>query len=142
MQTGRDELTESASGILLVEDNPGDVRLTLEAFKTVGIDRKVHVVRDGSEALEFLEQELAERLGLILLDLNLPKMDGRAVLQAIKSSERLKQIPVVVWTTSKSEQDIEQSYSLRANGYVTKPLQFEDIVSALRGIERFWLRPS
>lgn len=142
MESNKSSVVRDAAEILLVEDSPGDVRLTLEAFRSVGSERAVHVVRDGSQALAFLERGRAGQLGLILLDWNLPKLGGRAVLSAIKSNDRLKHIPVVVWTTSKSEQDILQSYSLRANGYVTKPLQFREIVSTLRGIERFWLGAS
>ena len=129
--------------ILLVEDNPGDVRLTQEAFKENKMLNHLSVVWDGEEALAFLRQEgeyaAATRPDLILLDLNLPKKDGREVLAEIKADEHLKRIPVVVLTTSSAEQDILKSYDLHANCYITKPVDLEQFIIIVRSIEDFWL---
>jgi two-component system, chemotaxis family, response regulator Rcp1 len=129
--------------ILLVEDNPGDVRLTIEALKEGKVRNRLSVVCDGVEALAFLHQEGkyadAPRPDVILLDLNLPKKDGRAVLAEIKEDERLKRIPVVVLTTSSSEQDILRTYDLHANCYITKPVDLEQFIEVVKGIEEFWL---
>ncbi|HEV8198008.1 MAG TPA: response regulator [Gemmatimonadales bacterium] len=129
--------------ILLVEDNAGDVRLTREALRDAKVRNHLSVAVDGAEALAMLRQEephsRALRPDLILLDLNLPKMSGREVLEAIKSDDRLKQIPVVILTTSAAEQDILESYRLRANAYVTKPVDLEQFLKAVRAIEEFWL---
>ena len=129
--------------LLLVEDNPGDVRLTREAWKEARIPNRLHVVGDGLEALSFLRREGrhadAVRPHLILLDLNLPKKDGRAVLAEIKKDPDLKHIPVVILTTSKAEQDVIQSYGLHANGYVSKPLDMDHFIQVVRSIEEFWL---
>jgi CheY-like chemotaxis protein len=129
--------------ILLVEDNPGDVRLTIEGLKEAKVRNNLHVARDGVEALEFLRRQGqfddAVRPDLILLDLNLPRMDGREVLAVIKSDPDLKTIPVVVLTTSSAEQDVLHSYELQANSYITKPVDLEQFIKVVRSIEDFWL---
>ncbi|MGD9101656.1 MAG: response regulator [Anaerolineae bacterium] len=129
--------------ILLVEDNPGDVRLTFEALKEGQVRSNLNVVKDGVEALAFLRREGkyagAARPDLILLDLNLPKMDGREVLAEIKRSSHLRCIPVVVLTTSTAEQDVRKSYGLHANCYVTKPANLDQFVQVIKAIEDFWL---
>jgi CheY-like chemotaxis protein len=129
--------------ILLVEDNPGDVRLTMEALREAKVHNRVHVAPDGVAAMAFLRQEGtyadAPRPDLILLDLNLPKKDGREVLAEIKADDRLKHIPVVILTTSHAEQDILQSYDLHANCYVTKPVDLDQFIRVVRSIEDFWL---
>ena len=129
--------------ILLVEDNPGDIRLIKEALNEGNVLNKLHVVEDGMEALAFLNQEGnysdAPRPGLILLDLNLPKKDGRDVLAEIKTNGDLKRIPVVVLTTSHSEEDILKSYDLDANCYITKPVDLDQFISVVRSINEFWL---
>jgi CheY-like chemotaxis protein len=128
--------------ILLVEDNPGDVRLTVEALREGKVHNHLSVARDGVEALAFLRREGefadAPRPDVILLDLNLPKKDGREVLAEIKADERLRRIPVVVLTTSKAEEDILRSYALHANCYVTKPVDLEQFITVVRSIEDFW----
>ena len=129
--------------ILLVEDNPGDVRLTREALAEARVQNTLSVASDGIEALEFLHRrgrfEAATRPDLILLDLNLPRKDGRELLAEIKIDPELKRIPVVVLTTSQAEQDIVRSYNLHANCYVTKPLDLEKFLSVMRALEDFWL---
>ena len=129
--------------ILLVEDNPGDVRLTQEALKEGKVYNNLHWAKDGVEALEFLRREgqhaSAPRPDIILLDLNLPKMDGREVLAVIKRDDRLKHIPVVVLTTSKADEDVLRSYELHANCYVTKPVDLEKFIVVVQSIDRFWL---
>jgi CheY-like chemotaxis protein len=129
--------------ILLVEDNPGDVRLTVEALNDARVSNRLHLVKDGVEALQFLRREggfgEVPRPDVILLDLNLPKKDGREVLAEIKSDEDLRRIPVVVLTTSSSEQDILRSYDLHANCYITKPVDLDQFIAVVRGIEDFWL---
>jgi chemotaxis family two-component system response regulator Rcp1 len=129
--------------ILLVEDNPGDVRLTIEALKEDKLQNNLHVVRDGIEAMDFLHQEgeyaNMPRPDLILLDLNLPKKDGCEVLEEIKADERLKRIPVVILTTSQAEEDILRTYGLHANCYITKPVNLEQFTKVVRSIEQFWL---
>ena len=132
-----------AIDILLVEDNPGDIRLTLEAFKEGKVFNNLHVVQDGEEAMDFLRRTGKHtdvpRPDLILLDLNLPKMDGRAVLAEVKNDPDLRRIPVVVLTTSKAEEDILRTYDLHANCYITKPVEFEEFIHIVRSIENFWL---
>lgn len=139
----RSRVTEPVD-ILLVEDNLGDVRLTQEALREARTPLRLHVVRDGVEALAFLRREEgyrdAPRPGLVLLDLNLPRKDGREVLTELKSDESLASIPVVVLTSSQAESDIERSYRLHANCYVAKPADFEQYLSAMRMIEEFWLK--
>ena len=129
--------------ILMVEDNPGDVRLTREALKGGKVLNQLHVVEDGVAALDFLYRRAphqnAIRPDLILLDLNLPKMDGRQVLATIKSDDSLKLIPVVVLTTSQAEEDVLRAYRLSANCYVTKPVDLEKFITVVQSIDRFWL---
>ena len=129
--------------ILLVEDNPGDVRLTEEVLKDAKVLNALHVVGDGVEALAYLRREGkyadAVRPDLILLDLCLPKKDGRQVLAEIKREPVVKRIPVVILTTSRAEQDILESYDLHANCYITKPMDLEQFVGVVRSIEHFWL---
>jgi len=129
--------------ILLVEDNPGDVRLTHEAFKEGKISNNLNVVSDGVAALAYLRQEGeyagTPRPDVILLDLNLPKKDGREVLAEIKQDPDLRRIPVVVLTTSQAEQDILKSYNLHANCYITKPVDLERFITVVKSIETFWL---
>lgn len=131
-----------ATDILLVEDNPGDVRLTKEAFKESKICNIINVMEDGVEAMRYLRKEGkykdAVRPDLILLDLNLPKMDGREVLREIKSDTNLKRIPVAVLTTSKDEEDIFKSYDLHANCYITKPIDLKQFVAVVKSLEDFW----
>jgi two-component system response regulator len=129
--------------ILLVEDSPGDVRLTREAFKDAKVHMNLHVASDGAEAMAFLRREgdyaNVPRPDLILLDLNLPKKDGREVLGEIKESPTLKSIPVVVLTTSASEADILKSYNLHANCYITKPVGLNGFLDVVKSIDDFWL---
>lgn len=129
--------------VLLVEDSPGDVRLTLEAFKDAKVSINLHVASDGTEAMAFLkregEQSNVPRPDLILLDLNLPKKDGREVLEEIKESPTLKSIPVVILTTSASEVDILRSYQLHANCYITKPVDLDGFLKVVKSIDSFWL---
>jgi len=129
--------------ILLVEDNPGDVRLTIEALKEGKVRNNLHVAHDGEQAVRFLRRaeghEDAARPDLILLDLNLPRMDGREVLAEIKADPELRRIPVVVLTTSKATEDIARSYDLHANCYVTKPVDLDRFITVIRSIEGFWL---
>jgi len=129
--------------ILLVEDNPGDVRLTVEALKDGKVYNNLHVVKDGMEATAFLHREGkyadAPHPDLILLDLNLPKKDGHEVLTEIKEDPMLKHIPVVVLTDSKAEEDILKTYNLRANCYITKPIDLEHFIMVVKSIEDFWL---
>ncbi|MDO8770343.1 MAG: response regulator [Burkholderiaceae bacterium] len=129
--------------ILMVEDNPGDVRLTREALKDAKVSNTLRVVEDGAAALDFLYQRGdyadASRPDLILLDLNLPKKNGREVLEEIKQDARLKTIPVVILTTSQAEEDVVRAYSLHANCYITKPVDFAQFTKIVRTIEDFWL---
>lgn len=129
--------------ILMVEDNPGDVRLTQEALRENKVHNHMAVTRDGVEALAYLRQEGeyadAPRPDLILLDLNLPKKDGREVLAEVKADPQLKRIPVVVLTTSSADEDILRSYDLHANCYVTKPVDLDRFITVVRSIEGFWL---
>ena len=129
--------------ILLVEDNEGDIVLTLEALKDAKLKNKISVVRDGEEALQFLYKE-EEYVGqdapqLILLDINLPKIDGKEVLQRIKSDPDLKKIPVVILTTSSSERDILEAYNNHANCYITKPVNLDKFIDVIHTVEDFWL---
>ena len=129
--------------VLLVEDSPGDVRLTQEAFKDAKVHINLHVASDGAKAIAFLKHEgeyaNAPRPDLVLLDLNLPKKDGREVLEEIKADPALKTIPVVVLTTSSSEADILRSYQLHANCYITKPVGLEGFLTVVKNIDSFWL---
>ena len=129
--------------ILLVEDNPADVRLTQEALKEGKVFNNLHWAKDGVDALEFLRRQGkhagAPRPDIILLDLNLPKKDGREVLFEIKNDDQLKRIPVVILTTSKAEEDVLRSYNLHANCYVTKPVDLEQFIVVVKSIDMFWL---
>lgn len=129
--------------VLLVEDSPGDVRLTREAFRDANVSVRLHVANDGVEAMAFLKQEDehvdAPRPDFILLDLNLPKMDGREVLALIKEHDSLKTIPTVILTTSDAEADIVRSYQLQANAFLTKPVQLDAFESLVKSISDFWL---
>jgi two-component system, chemotaxis family, response regulator Rcp1 len=129
--------------ILLVEDSPSDTELTLEALKDFKVRNHVSVVEDGVQAMQFLRREgpyaLAPRPDLIMLDLNLPRKDGREVLADIKSDESLKPIPIVVLTTSRADQDILRAYQLNANCYINKPVDFNQFLEVVRSIESFWL---
>ena len=128
--------------ILLVDDNPADVRLTQEALYEGGLENRLSVARDGHEAMAFLRRQDgfadAPRPDIVLLDLNLPGKDGREVLAEVKGDELLRRIPVVVLTTSKAEEDILRSYDLHANCYITKPVHLDDFVGVLRQLEGFW----
>jgi chemotaxis family two-component system response regulator Rcp1 len=140
METNR---MERPIEILLVEDNPGDVRLTREVFKDAKIRNTIHSVVDGVEAIDYLRNKgkyaNAIRPDLILLDLNLPRMDGREVLAEIKSDEDLKRIPVVVLTISKADEDILKSYNLHANCFITKPVDLDQFIKVVSSVEGFWL---
>ena len=132
--------------ILLVEDNPNDVELTLRALKKHNITNKVHVVKDGAEALEYIfangayaHRKVEDHPRVILLDLKLPKVDGLEVLRQIKSNKKTKVIPVVVLTSSKEERDLVESYRLGANSYITKPVDFESFVKAVSELGLYWL---
>ena len=129
--------------VLLVEDNPGDARLTREALRDAKVRNELRVVVDGVEAMAFLRREnayaSAPRPDLILLDLNLPRKDGRQVLEEIKQDKNLQRIPIAVLTTSQAEKDILTSYNLHANCYITKPVDLDEFIRVVRGIEEFWL---
>ena len=136
----------SRRDILLVEDNPDDVELTRLAFAEAGEPHRLHVVRDGAEALDYLlgrgrhaGREVADLPALVLLDLNLPLLDGREVLQAIRAEDATRRLPVVVLTTSAEPFDVEQAYALGANSYIQKPVEFERFVEVVRQIGRYWL---
>jgi two-component system, chemotaxis family, response regulator Rcp1 len=135
--------TAPAIQVLLVEDNPGDVRLTREAFRDAKVHLDMHVAADGVEAMEFLLRQGAysqsPRPDLILLDLNLPRKDGREVLAEIKGDPSLMSIPVVILTTSAADADIERSYLLQANCYISKPVDLEGFLTVIRSIDDFWL---
>lgn len=128
---------------LLVEDSPGDVELTRAAMADAKVSNVMSVVRDGVDAMAFLRKEGefadAERPDLILLELNMPRMDGREVLKAIKEDPDLACIPVVILTTSNAEQDVLKSYNLHANAYITKPVDFDHFIKVVQTIEEFWL---
>ena len=138
------ENDHQAIEILLVEDNPGDVRLIIEAMIEAKLDNRFHIVEDGVEAMQFLRREGrfgdAPRPDLILLDLNLPKKDGRAVLAEVKADPALKRIPVVVLTTSRAEEDVLRAYDLHANCYITKPVDMEQFMKVVAQIDDFWVR--
>jgi len=129
--------------ILLVEDNEGDIILTLEAFKSGKLHNTISVVRDGEEAIRFLKKEdrfsEVARPDIILLDINLPKLDGKETLHYIKNDEDLKSIPVVMLTTSSSEKDIQEAYKHHANCYITKPVDFTKFIQVVQFIENFWI---
>ena len=138
-----DEGSDKALQVLLVEDSPGDVRLTREAFRAANSSIQLHVTADGPEAMAFLRREgeyaSAPRPDLILLDLNLPKMDGREVLAKIKASEDLRTIPTVILSTSTDQMDIALSYQLLANCFLSKPVQLDQFESLVSSINDFWL---
>jgi two-component system, chemotaxis family, response regulator Rcp1 len=129
--------------LLLVEDSKPDVRLTMEALSEAKVKNRLWVVEDGVEALDFLRQQGryadVPRPDLVLLDLNLPRKDGRQVLKVMKDDESLRRIPVVILTTSKSEEDVCRAYDLHANCYITKPVDFHRFMEVVRSIEQFWL---
>jgi chemotaxis family two-component system response regulator Rcp1 len=128
--------------VLLIDDNPGDIRLTQEAFKSDGLAGNLTVVQDGVEASDFLWRRgayvAAIRPDLILLDLNLPKKTGRELLRELKSDPDLRRIPVMVLTTSRAEQDLRKAYNLHANGYIAKPDGLDQFIDAVRSIQHFW----
>lgn len=130
--------------ILLVEDNPGDVRLTQEALLGAKVANELHVVGDGEEAIEYLRRRGrhvdAPRPDIVLLDLNLPRLDGREVLMDIKGDPDLAKIPIIILTSSSAERDIHSAYELHANCYISKPVDFTEFIEAVRSLEGFWLR--
>lgn len=129
--------------ILIIEDNPGDVRLTIETFKEQGERFEITVRHDGDEALRFLKANAANKAGrpdLILLDLNLPRIDGREVLKAVKNDKTLQMIPVLVLTTSEAKQDVRNAYALQANSYICKPVDLERFAAIIKSIEEFWFK--
>ena len=130
--------------ILLVEDNPGDVRLTVEALRGARVANELHVVGNGEEAIDYLRKRGAHvdapRPDIVLLDLNLPRLDGRDVLADIKSDPELATIPIIVLTSSTAEADIQRSYELHANCYISKPVDFTEFFAAVRSLEGFWLK--
>ncbi|HEX8847684.1 MAG TPA: response regulator [Pyrinomonadaceae bacterium] len=138
-------MTESIIEILLVEDNPNDVELALHALKKNHLSNRIHIVRDGAEALEYVfsngayEGRAPQNPKVILLDLKLPKIDGLEVLRQIKSNERTKSIPVVMMTSSREESDIVKSYQLGANSYIVKPVDFDQFVESMRHLGMYWL---
>lgn len=129
--------------ILLVEDNPGDIRLTLEIFKESAVGNQIAIVKDGVEAIAYLRQlgdyAKVKRPDLILLDLNLPRKDGRTVLREIKADPKLRSIPVIVLTSSDAEEDIQHAYDLHANCYIAKPVDFEELLKVVQLLKEFWL---
>ena len=129
--------------ILLVEDSPSDAEFTVEALKEAKVRNHLNLVEDGVQAMEFLRRQgkhaQAPRPDLIMLDLNLPRKDGREVLAELKADDHLKMIPVVVLTTSRAEQDVLRAYQLHANCYITKPVDFQQFLNVVRSIESFWL---
>lgn len=136
------DVSGRAAEILLIEDNLGDVLLTKEAFREAHFKYNLHIAKDGAEALQMLEQQgrfnKIPKPDLILLDLNLPKIDGREVLEKIKSNVTLKDIPVIVLSGSDAESDITKSYDLHANSYIVKPDSFDDLVEIVASIENYW----
>ena len=136
------QINGHAAEILLVEDNPGDARLTREALLDGKVRNTLHHVSDGEQAMEFLRQEGdyagMPRPDIVLLDLNLPRKDGREVLAEMKADEKLRSIPVVVLTTSSADEDILRSYNLQASCFITKPVQFDKFVEMIREVESFW----
>jgi two-component system response regulator len=139
-------MLENRAEILLVEDNPNDVKLTLHAFKTANLANPIHIARDGVEALEFLfctgehvDRKITDVPKLVLLDLKLPRIDGHEVLNRIKSDKRTAGIPVVVLTSSSEERDVMKTYGMGANSYIVKPVDFEQFTEAVRDIGKYWL---
>jgi two-component system, response regulator len=138
-------MADERADILLVEDNPNDVKLTLHAFATANLANTVHVARDGVEALEYLfgveqaDQKIPNKPKLILLDLKLPRLNGHEVLKRIKGDPRTNGIPVVVLTSSSEERDVMKTYEIGANSYIVKPVDFEQFTEAVRDIGKYWL---
>ena len=139
-------MIDQRADILLVEDNPNDIKLTLHAFETANLGNTIHVARDGVEALEFLfgaapstDQKVPEGLKLILLDLKLPRLDGHEVLKRIKGNPRTCGIPVVVLTSSSEESDVMRTYEVGVNSYIVKPVDFEKFTDSVRDIGKYWL---
>ncbi len=139
-------MLDQRADILLVEDNPNDVKLTLHAFKTANLANTVHVARDGVEALDFMfctgphaDRSVEERPKLVLLDLKLPRLDGHEVLKRIKRDPRTSDIPVVVLTSSSEERDVMRTYEVGANSYIIKPVDFEQFTESVRDIGKYWL---
>ena len=139
-------MLDQRADILLVEDNPNDVKLTLHAFKSANLANTVHVARDGVEALDFMfctgphaDRSVEERPKLVLLDLKLPRLDGHEVLKRIKSDPRTSDIPVVVLTSSSEERDVMRTYEVGANSYIIKPVDFEQFTESVRDIGKYWL---
>ena len=139
-------MTDRRADILLVEDNPSDVKLTLHAFKTANLANTIHVARDGVEAIEFLfgagagnDEKIPDKPKLILLDLKLPRLDGHEVLKRIKNDPRTCGIPVVVLTSSAEERDVMRTYEVGANSYIVKPVDFKQFTEAVRDIGKYWL---
>jgi CheY-like chemotaxis protein len=130
--------------ILLIEDNPGDVLLTREAFKECGHNHSIFAVKDGIEGLRYLKKEgiysNAATPDLVLLDLNLPRKDGRELLKDIKENDELKTIPVIILSTSKNEVDIEKCYELNVNCYITKPVELDNFIEVIRSVEKYWMQ--
>ncbi|HEX8244751.1 MAG TPA: response regulator [Longimicrobium sp.] len=139
----QDRMTARPVQLLLVEDSPGDVELTREALEEAKVANTLHVVSDGAEAMEFLRRQGrfadAVRPDLVLLDLNLPRKDGRQVLAEIKEDPELRRIPVVVLTTSQAEKDVLAAYQLHANAYIVKPVDLQQFLDVVRSVEGFWL---
>ena len=135
---------DNMTNILLVEDNPADARLIEEVFKDTDLKNKIYVVKDGVEAMHFLnnvnEYSNAPNPDIILLDLNLPRKDGREVLKEVKENENLKSIPIVILTTSSASEDVVKTYRNHANCYITKPVDFDQFLSVVTAIEDFWLK--
>ena len=135
---------DSIVNILLVEDNPADARLIEEVFKDTNVNNKIYVVKDGVEAMDFLNKENefsdAPKPEMILLDLNLPRKDGREVLKEVKRNDELKSIPIVILTTSSAKEDVIKTYSNHANCYITKPVDFDQFLRVITAIEDFWLK--
>lgn len=132
--------TQRDMKILLVDDNEDDILLTTEAFKEAKINAEIITCRDGIEALALLRETSQKKPDLILLDLNMPRKDGRETLSELKSDSNLKSIPVIILTTSNSEQDIAQAYNLHANSFITKPIDFNDFVSVIQNLKSFWFK--
>lgn len=139
----RTQVAAKSIDILVVEDSKGDIGLIEEVFEDAKIMNNLHIAEDGEEAIAFLRGEGqfsgAPRPDIILLDLNLPKKDGREVLEEVKGDKELRNIPIVVLTTSKAEEDILRSYNLHANAYITKPVDFDQFIKVVKSIENFWL---
>lgn len=135
---------DNTVNILLVEDNPGDARLIEEIFKSTNVKNKIHITKDGVEAMDFLNKENrysnVPKPDIILLDLNLPRKDGREVLEDVKGNEDLKSIPVIILTTSGAEEDLIRTYRNYANCYITKPVDFDEFLKVITAIENFWLK--